>query len=835
MDFPSYFFNPDLAGFIIALAGQSFLVSLIGLILIRAVRKRPAPVRSIVCGGIIAAMGFLLLISAGFYQSGISWPGASIPLLPGNSMTCSPVSPTVLISSGQDNLRFSESFPTAASLAEEIHYTVQFPDHHTGTPSLTVTHYINIAGFFWIAGILYHMVKLAYGLMLVKNFRNNLRPVTNGFHTEILKNVARRFWKTRVPGLYSSSEIESPVTIGLVHPAVIVPEKLLSALDENELNSIFLHELAHIYHGDHFAGLLKRTVLAFHWWNPAAYIINREHDQAREDVSDNHVLMELNPGTYTRCLVGLAEKVCLISNFPTAVGMAGKSFNLGIRVENILSRKRNISMSTGLVCKILTPAFLTVITLGIAGFNGKVQHGTDTVIKDLKRGTNPDNTLFSSVKTNPISPEERIMPDPHYFDEAPVKEKEFQKSNGKMREPGLKSPLIAASHPSVTAQELFDNIIKPHSIQLTGEPVIEWKTPEDILPVQTDLANNIYKEHALISGKADIVPEPNVPASFILLGKAHYKENNFIRAAKAFSSAIEINPDDPVIYYLRGNAYFKAGQIDMAISDYTRAVEINPGYAKAYAQRGYTYDFKRKQYDKAIADYSRAIELDPAYTRAYIQRGYAYQKSEEYTSAVYDYQTALKLDPHADFPDKMMRLILKKNYLSNDLSQNPVKLVTRTCKRMVKPSRRYEEVKFYSLNDSPGDYEQMGTINVISKNFKSDLWKSKPWLNAFYKELKERAARLGANGILFNINNLDPEKGDVDFSSDIRRIDTGVDYFNMTGSGIRMQPVPISGYGEGTTSSASAISNDIISTSGFVSMMSINQVLTVKMIYASRE
>jgi hypothetical protein len=55
------------------------------------------------------------------------------------------------------------------------------------------------------------------------------------------------------------------------------------------------------------------------------YKISAEHSIAREEVSDNYVLSQLNPKVYSECLVGLAEKTCLISNLPATVGMADKT------------------------------------------------------------------------------------------------------------------------------------------------------------------------------------------------------------------------------------------------------------------------------------------------------------------------------------------------------------------------------------------------------------------------------------------------------------------------------------------------------------------------------
>ena len=75
------------------------------------------------------------------------------------------------------------------------------------------------------------------------------------------------------------------MAMGFINPVVVIPEKVFSTLSKNEMKSILLHEISHIYHHDQFADIIKRAVLALHWWNPLVYLINRYHGQAVNDYS----------------------------------------------------------------------------------------------------------------------------------------------------------------------------------------------------------------------------------------------------------------------------------------------------------------------------------------------------------------------------------------------------------------------------------------------------------------------------------------------------------------------------------------------------------------------
>ena len=50
--------------------------------------------------------------------------------------------------------------------------------------------------------------------------------------------------------LLESTAIDDPVTVGLFHPAIILPSKVIPALDEPDLTAILAHEYGHIRRKD---------------------------------------------------------------------------------------------------------------------------------------------------------------------------------------------------------------------------------------------------------------------------------------------------------------------------------------------------------------------------------------------------------------------------------------------------------------------------------------------------------------------------------------------------------------------------------------------------------
>jgi hypothetical protein len=81
MDISSCLLSQDLASFLITLAVQATLISLLGYTAIHLLSKRSAPVRSLVCAGTMAALGLVLIISIGFRLFDIAWTQPTLPVL----------------------------------------------------------------------------------------------------------------------------------------------------------------------------------------------------------------------------------------------------------------------------------------------------------------------------------------------------------------------------------------------------------------------------------------------------------------------------------------------------------------------------------------------------------------------------------------------------------------------------------------------------------------------------------------------------------------------------------------------------------------------------------
>jgi beta-lactamase regulating signal transducer with metallopeptidase domain len=103
----------------------------------------------------------------------------------------------------------------------------------------------------WIVGIwgvlaLLRLARFSRAVHRVHRLRRDasvLSPAQVGMASQIIEA------KHRVT-LLESTAIDDPVTVGVFHPAILLPSKVLPALGEQELSAVLAHEYGHIRRRD---------------------------------------------------------------------------------------------------------------------------------------------------------------------------------------------------------------------------------------------------------------------------------------------------------------------------------------------------------------------------------------------------------------------------------------------------------------------------------------------------------------------------------------------------------------------------------------------------------
>ena len=382
--------------FLINTFWQSILISALGIFFLFLISKSSAPLRSRVSMSIFAS---ILLLSV-------------INIIPDR-----PVFKKVNMDTGVRRLQ--NDFRTILLAPQQNHQAKIAPSKDIPA-KLTATEktdhkyqYVSyvIPAFYaiWSIGSIIMLLRLIHGLIFLNGFRYGLKSVKDQRILDIFRQTKNELNIKKKISVYVSPKTVSPISIGVFSPVIVIPENAYEILSYEEYKSIALHEMSHIKCNDHLGNICKRLIIAIFWWNPILYKISKIHDIAREEICDNYAITQLDSSLYSRCLLNMMEKNCLISQLPATACMAGNHINFKDRIISILSSKRNIKMKCTEKSKIgiaLSAILSIIVVSGIScNYTGSKDAPADkknAALKVDQKLTEPNdkamNKLYNSGK-----------------------------------------------------------------------------------------------------------------------------------------------------------------------------------------------------------------------------------------------------------------------------------------------------------------------------------------------------------------------------------------------------------------------------------------------------
>jgi hypothetical protein len=158
--------------------------------------------------------------------------------------------------------------------------------------------------------------------------------------------------------LLESTAIDDPVTVGLFHPAIILPSKVIPALDEPDLTAILAHEYGHIRRKDFLVHFLCQLTALPVAWHPGIQYLMSKISQTRELACDDYAAVRLGKRiVYARALLRLAS-LCLQAPRSNAMGLGiFDGNNLEDRIMMLTEKRTSLSRAS-LIGLALATSFL---------------------------------------------------------------------------------------------------------------------------------------------------------------------------------------------------------------------------------------------------------------------------------------------------------------------------------------------------------------------------------------------------------------------------------------------------------------------------------------------
>jgi beta-lactamase regulating signal transducer with metallopeptidase domain len=188
----------------------------------------------------------------------------------------------------------------------------------------------------WIAGVAISSLRLAAGWQVTRQLLRTADHQVPAEVGESFERVLRLLRFVRPVRLMLSARVDSPVVVGWLRPAVLLPLTALTGLDSTQLRAVFAHELAHIRRHDFLVNLIQRCVESLLFYHPAVWWLSARIRAEREHCCDDLAIQVCgDPVEYARALVEL-ERARLGT---PELAMAATGSDLTRRIRRILGRE----------------------------------------------------------------------------------------------------------------------------------------------------------------------------------------------------------------------------------------------------------------------------------------------------------------------------------------------------------------------------------------------------------------------------------------------------------------------------------------------------------------
>jgi beta-lactamase regulating signal transducer with metallopeptidase domain len=204
----------------------------------------------------------------------------------------------------------------------------------------------------WLLGVAFFSLRSAGGFLLLERERRRQSATVSNRILEICRTLQHQLGLDRTIRYCECAWLQAPAVIGWFHPIVLLPVTALTGLSEEQLQSIIVHELAHIQRLDPFVNVFQISVETLLFYHPAVWWLNKRIRAEREHCCDD-VAVSLcgNAVEYARALTLMEEW-----RTAPALAMAATRGPLSERIFRVLGLKssaagtRGIGLTGGLLC-----------------------------------------------------------------------------------------------------------------------------------------------------------------------------------------------------------------------------------------------------------------------------------------------------------------------------------------------------------------------------------------------------------------------------------------------------------------------------------------------------
>lgn len=194
----------------------------------------------------------------------------------------------------------------------------------------------------WLTGGVLLLGLAAFRLRRFDELIRRAGPATPSLRRRV-RRVARRLGLSGRPRVGLVEGRVPPMLWSRFGPyRILVPRALIAQLDDDELDALIAHELAHVRRRDHWVRHFEMALTALFWWHPLVWWIRRNM-RLEEEKSCDALVLQTFPGSSRAYAEGLLKTVEFLSGRETGVPAlatgAGETRQLSERLTMILNQR----------------------------------------------------------------------------------------------------------------------------------------------------------------------------------------------------------------------------------------------------------------------------------------------------------------------------------------------------------------------------------------------------------------------------------------------------------------------------------------------------------------
>lgn len=248
----------------------------------------------------------------------------------------------------------------------------------------------------WLTGTIAWFLLAFWRIVRFQKYLRQALPASEHLN-QIATELAARIGLKSAPQIQLVSGNVSPLLWACFSRArIILPNGLLEQLNEAEIKTLLLHELAHYRRGDHCMRLIELLATGVYWWNPILWLVRREIRNAEEACCDAWVVQTLpeKRRSYAEVLVKAIGFVSQPIRVTGATGIGSKDV-LEQRLQRIMCETLNGNISR------LTKIAIAVIALVLLPFAPMLGQPTaETVAAQDKQALPAAEEILAGYRAN---------------------------------------------------------------------------------------------------------------------------------------------------------------------------------------------------------------------------------------------------------------------------------------------------------------------------------------------------------------------------------------------------------------------------------------------------